>query len=235
MHIPDGYLSPQTCAIAYGASIPILVIAAKKVSKKLDSKTVPLLGIFSAFSFIIMMFNVPVPGGTTAHAIGGTLMAIILGPWEAVLGVSVALFIQAVFFGDGGILAYGANVLNMAIVLPLTGYFVYKVIAGNADIHSKRQWIAAAIGSYIGINIAALSAAIEFGIQPLFFHTANGTPLYCPYGLSQAIPAMMFAHLTVGGFVEAIVTAGVVIFMQKSMPEILTFQTKGVSHEEEFI
>ncbi len=221
MHIPDGYLSPQTCAAAYAVSIPILFIAAKKASKNLNAKTIPLLSIFSAFSFIIMMFNVPVPGGTTAHAIGGTLIAIVLGPWEAVIGVSVALFIQAVFFGDGGILAYGANVLNMAIVLPFVGYGIYKLLSKGADINSKRQLIAAALGSYVGINTAALLAAVEFGIQPILFHTADGTPLYCPYSLSQSIPAMMFAHLTVGGFVEIVVTASVIAFMQKSMSEVL--------------
>lgn len=231
MHIPDGYLSPQTCAAAYAVSIPFLFIASKKVSKRLSSKSIPLLAIFSAFSFVIMMFNVPVPGGTTAHAIGGTLIAIVLGPWEAVIGVSTALFIQALFFGDGGILAYGANVLNMAVILPFTGYYVYKIISNINKNSKKLQWIAAAVGSYIGINTAALFAAIEFGIQPILFHTANGTPLYCPYSLSQAIPAMMFAHLTVGGFVEAVVTGGTLAFMQKSMSELINLDDKERVYE----
>jgi len=221
MHIPDGYLSPQTCGVMYAAAAPFWYTAARKLKNTLTTKTVPLLSIFSAFSFVIMMFNAPVPGGTTAHAIGGTLIAVLLGPWAAVMGVSTALFIQAVFFGDGGILAFGANCFNMAIVLPFVGYGVYKLIAGKADKESSRYWIGAAIGSYVGINAAALCAAIEFGLQPLLFHTANGTPLYCPYNLSQAIPAMLLAHLTVAGAVEAIVTAGVLIFLKKSMPTLL--------------
>lgn len=221
MHIPDGYLSPQTCAVMYAISTPFWVIAAKKVKKTLTTKTVPLLSVFAAFSFVIMMFNAPVPGGTTAHAVGGTLMAIILGPWAAVIGVSAALLIQAIFFGDGGILAYGANCFNMAIVLPFIGYWVYKIITTKSSNPSK-QWIGAAIGGYVGINVAALCAAIEFGIQPLLFHTANGTPLYCPYGLSQSIPGMMIAHLTVAGFAEAFVTGGVVLFLRKTMPHLLT-------------
>ncbi|NOZ84898.1 MAG: cobalt transporter CbiM [Deltaproteobacteria bacterium] len=221
MHIPDGYLSPQTCGVMYAASTPFWYMAGRKLKKTLTTKTVPLLSIFSAFSFVIMMFNVPVPGGTTAHAIGGTLMAVLLGPWAAVMGVSAALFIQAVFFGDGGILAFGANAFNMAVVLPFVGYGVYRLIAGRADKDSSRYWIGAAIGSYVGINAAALCAAIEFGIQPLLFNTANGTPLYCPYNLSQAIPAMLFAHLTVAGVVEALVTGGVLIFLKKSMPALL--------------
>ncbi len=228
MHIPDGYLSPQTCGVMYAVAAPFWYIAARKLKKTLTSKTVPLLSIFSAFSFVIMMFNVPVPGGTTAHAIGGTLIAVLLGPWAAVLGVSTALFIQAIFFGDGGILAFGANAFNMAVVLPFVGYGVYRLIAKTASKDSPRYWIGAAIGGYAGINAAALCAAIEFGIQPTLFHTADGTPLYCPYNLSQAIPAMLLAHLTVAGVAEAVITGGVLIFLRKTMPALLADLTKGV-------
>ncbi len=228
MHIPDGYLSPQTCAVMYVSAAPFWYLAAKKLKKTLTTKTVPLLSVFSALSFVLMMFNAPVPGGTTAHAVGGVLIAIILGPWAAVLGVSSALFIQAIFFGDGGILAFGANCFNMAIVLPFVGYFVYKLIAGSSPIDSSKQWIGAAIGGYVGINAAAFCAAVEFGIQPLLFHTANGTPLYCPYSLSQAIPAMLLAHMTVAGVIEAIVTGGVLVFLTKSMPDVLVGMGKEV-------
>jgi len=228
MHIPDGYLSPQTCVVMYAAAAPVCYMAARKLKKSLTTKAVPLLSIFSAFSFVIMMFNVPVPGGTTAHAIGGALIAVILGPWAAVVGVSAALFIQAIFFGDGGILAFGANVFNMAIVLPFVGYWIYKLIAGSANQDSSRHWIGAAVGGYVGINMAALFAAIEFGIQPIFFHTANGTPLYCPYNLSQAVPAMLFAHLTVAGPIEAVISGGVLIFLRKSMPDLLPKLKKEV-------
>jgi len=221
MHIPDGYLSPATCGVMYVAAAPFWYKAAKQVQKALTSKTVPLLSIFAAFSFTIMMFNAPVPGGTTAHAVGGTLIAVILGPWAATIGVSIALLIQAIFFGDGGILAFGANCFNMAVVLPFVGYAVYRAISRNAPSTSSRHWIGAAIGGYVGINAAALVAAIEFGLQPALFHAANGTPLYCPYGLSQAIPAMLFAHLTVAGFAEAVVTGGVVAFLQKAMPSLM--------------
>ena len=216
MHIPDGYLSPETCALFYGVSVPFLVIAARKASRRLNSKTIPLLGILSALSFVIMMFNVPVPGGTTAHAIGGTLIAIVLGPWEATLGIAGALLIQALFFGDGGILSYGANVFNMAIVLPFTGYFAYKILSKGI----KKRWLAGAIASYIAINAAALFDAVELGLQPLLFHTPDGTPLYCPYSLSQSLPAMMLAHLTIAGFAEAIFTGAVLAFLEKNMAYI---------------
>jgi len=201
----------------------------KKLQKKLNSRTVPLLSIFSAFSFVIMMFNIPVPGGTTAHAIGSVLMAILLGPWAAVMGVSAALLIQALFFGDGGIISFGANAFNMAIVMPFVGYYTWKLFKRAGDPGSSAQAVGAAVAGYVGINAAALLAAVEFGIQPLLFHSANGTPLYCPYGLSQAIPAMMFAHMTVGGLAEAFVTGGVLLFLKKSMPEVMVELKAGAA------
>ena len=112
MHIPDGYLSPQTCAVAYAAAGPTWVVASRKVSRVVTTRNVPLLAMFAAISFLVMMFNIPIPDGTTAHAVGAVIVALVLGPWAAVIAVSVALLFQALLFGDGGVLAYGANVLN---------------------------------------------------------------------------------------------------------------------------
>lgn len=221
MHIPDGYLSPQTDAVLGMVSVLTAAGAAYKTARTVRAKYMPLLSIGAAFSFTIMMFNVPIPDGTTAHAVGGTLLAILLGPWAAMVGVSIALIIQAVFFGDGGILALGANIFNMGIVLPFASYFLYRIIAGSSNILSKRRWIAAAVAGYVGLTAAALCAGIEFGIQPLLFHTANGTPLYSPYGLNLAVPAMLFAHLTIAGPVEGIVSALVVRYLQRSNPDLL--------------
>lgn len=221
MHIPDGYLSPATCGVMYAASAPFWYLAVKKVKKVLTHRTVPVLALFAAFSFVLMMFNVPVPGGTTAHAVGGTLLAIILGPWEAVLGISVVLGIQALFFGDGGLLTFGANCFNMAIVLPLVGYFIYKVISTNSDLKSPRRLAGAVLGSYAGIVAAAAFAGFELGIQPALFHAADGTPLYAPYGLNIAMPAMVIAHLAIAGPVEAIVTGLVLVFVVRSFPGLI--------------
>jgi cobalt/nickel transport system permease protein len=221
MHIPDGYLSPQTCAAMGAVMVPVWATAASKLKKTLKEKQVPLLAIGAAFSFTIMMYNVPIPDGTTAHAVGASILAIILGPWAATVGVSIALIIQAFFFGDGGILALGANCFNMAFVLPFASYFIYRLISAYSEISSKRRGIASFIAGYIAINLAALCAGIEFGVQPLLFHTANGTPLYAPYSLSQTIPAMLFAHMTLAGPIEAVVTGLVVTYLQKSNPAML--------------
>jgi cobalt/nickel transport system permease protein len=221
MHIPDGYLSPATCGTLYAASLPFWVIAVNRVRKVLTHRTVPVLALFAAFSFVLMMFNVPLPGGTSGHAVGGTILAIVLGPWAAVLGISVALGIQALFFGDGGLLSFGANCFNMAVVLPFVGYFSYKLISANSAATSPRRLVGAVVGSYLGIVAAALAAAIEFGIQPALFHTLDGVPLYAPYSLSVAIPAMLVGHLAIAGPVEAIVTGGILAYFQRTHSSLI--------------
>ncbi len=221
MHIPDGYLSPATAAVMYAVSIPFWYRATRKVQTLLTGRSVPLIALFAALSFIIMMFNVPLPGGTTGHAVGSVLAAIVLGPWAASLAVSVALVIQAFFFGDGGILAIGANAFNMAIVMPLVGYFLYQQIAGRAALASGRRVAAAAIAGYVAINVAALLTAVELGLQPLFFRDAAGHALYFPYGLEVSIPAMLIGHLTIAGAVEATATGLVLAWLQRTNPQLL--------------
>lgn len=222
MHIPDGYISPQTAGGLWAMMVLAWYAAGRKVKHTLDARLAPLLAIGAAFSFVIMMFNVPVPGGTTGHAVGGTLIAIVIGPWAAVISLTVALIIQALFFGDGGILAIGANCFNIALALPLSGYYAYRLIAVGAPARSKRRWLAAAAGGFIGVNVAALLTAVELGIQPGLFHTAGGVALYSPYGLSQTLPAMMLAHLTVIGFIEAAITSMTLAYLTHANPALLS-------------
>ena len=201
MHIPDGYLSPSTCAALYGVSAPFWYIGLQRVRRAAQTQFIPLLSVFAAFCFIVMMFNLPLPGGTTGHAVGVGLASIVLGPWGSMLAVSVALVIQALFFGDGGITAIGANCFNMAITGSLVAYSCYRLIARRASLGGFRRVVAASIAGYVAINVSALFAAIEFGIQPMFFRDATGAPLYAPYPLSVTIPAMMIGHLTFAGMV----------------------------------
>ncbi|WP_026793224.1 cobalt transporter CbiM [Pleomorphomonas oryzae] len=221
MHIPDGYLSPSTCAATFALAAPFWYVASRKVKRQLHTKLVPLMAVVSAFSFVVMMFNLPLPGGTTGHAVGLGIAAIVLGPWAAVLSISIALLIQAVFFGDGGITAIGANCFNMAIVGPFVAYAVYQAIAGRSELTSPRRVVAAGVAGYVGINAAALVAAIEFGLQPMLFHDAMGAPLYAPYPLSIALPAMLAGHLTIAGLAEAVAAAGLVAVLQRTEPELL--------------
>jgi len=205
MHIPDGYLGPQTYIPLYGVSVGFWVVAQRRLKKELSLKHVPYLAMSAAFSFLIQMFNIPIPGGTTGHAVGAGIIAILLGPWTAVLAVSVVLIIQAVVFGDGGITAIGANCFNMAVVMPFVSYGVFKLIKGNSQ-SGVRLAASAFLSGYLGLLAAALLTAVELGIQPLIATGADGRPLYAPYPLSVAIPVMTIEHLLPFGIVEGLVT-----------------------------
>jgi cobalt/nickel transport system permease protein len=221
MHIPDGYLGPSTYIAMWIIMIPIWVYAGKKMSTELRSRQVPLLALAAAFSFVIMMFNVPIPGGSTGHAVGGAIIGIVLGPWAAVIAISVALVLQALMFGDGGITAIAANCFNMAVVMPFVAYYVYKIISGNTEITSSRRIIAAAVAGYVSLTLAAALTGFMFGIQPLLYTDANGVPLYMPYGLNITVPAMVLEHALGFSFLEALVTALIYAYIQKTDPSIL--------------
>ena len=205
MHIPDGYLSPQTYIPLYGVFVASAAVAVKKIEKKMDKKLVPYLGMAAAFSFLIMMFNIPIPGGTTGHAVGAAIISLLFGPWVSFVSVSVALIIQALVFGDGGITAIGANCVNIALIIPFVSWWTYKLIAGKST-SKTRISIGAFAAGYISLNVAAIVTAIQFGIQPLIAKGIDGNPLYAPYPLKVALPAMAIEHLILFGIIEGIVT-----------------------------
>ncbi len=228
MHIPDGYLSPSTCAGLYVCAFAGWYTALKRLKRVLLSRVVPLISVLAAFAFVVMMFNLPLPGGTTGHAVGVTIAAIVLGPSGAILAISIAVAIQALFFGDGGITTLGANCFNMAIVGSLVAYGSYRAIAAGSSITSKRRIAAAAIAGYVAVNAGALVAAVELGIQPFFFHDASGTPLYAPYPFRVALYAMMIGHLTLAGLAEAVISGGLVAYLQIADPGLLQ-GTSGIA------
>lgn len=229
MHIPDGYLSPQTYAPLWGASLVCWSVALGKMKKDLSTKQIPYLAMAAAFSFLIMMFNIPIPGGTTGHAVGAGIIAILLGPWTAVIAVSVVLIIQAIVFGDGGITAIGANCFNMAMAMPIVSYGVFKLVNGRSG-KGTRTYVAAFLSSYIGLVAAALLTGIEFGIQPLIAQAPDGRPLYGPYPLSVAVPAMALEHLFLFGIIEGLIAALLLRYFMKYEPgQIHAIARKEVS------
>lgn len=229
MHIPDGYLSPSTCAAMYAGAAPFWIIALRRLRRVFEARLIPLLSLVSAFCFVIMMFNLPVWGGTTAHAVGMGIAAVILGPWASIVAISMALLIQALFFGDGGITCYGANCFNMAIVGSLSAYWVYRIVAGRSAVTSPRRIVACGLGGYVGINLSALCAAVEFGIQPGLFHDGIGAPLYAPYSLAVSIPAMLAAHLSLAGMAEFVIGGALVAYLQRAEPELLRRTAPGAA------
>lgn len=217
MHIPDGYLSPQTYAPLYGVSFVFWGIAMKKAQRELSVRQVPYLAMAAAFCFLVQMFNFPAPGGTSGHIVGAALAAILLGPWSAVIALSVVLLIQALVFGDGGITTLGANCCNMAIAMPFISYGIFR-LAGGADKGRRRTVIAAFLAGYIGLCAAAVLAGVEFGIQPLIASGPDGRPLYAPYPLKIAVPAMALPHLFCFGIIEGVATALLLGYILKNQP-----------------
>ncbi|HOV81772.1 MAG TPA: cobalt transporter CbiM [Methanothrix sp.] len=221
MHIPDGYLGPYTYLAMWAIMIPIWYYAANRLGRELRSRQVPLLALAAAFSFVIMMFNIPIPGGSTGHAVGGAIVGIVLGPWAAVIALSVALVLQALMFGDGGITAIAANCFNMAVVMPFAGFYVYKFISGSTDISSSRRIAASAVAGYISLTLAAACAGLMFGLQPILHLSPEGVPLYMPYGLNVALPAMLLEHILGFSILEALVTGLIFAYIQRTDTSLL--------------
>ncbi|EPI5724202.1 cobalt transporter CbiM [Enterococcus hirae] len=223
MHLPDNYLSPQTCGFMFALSTPIVVTSVNKIKLELKNNSLmaPMLGISSSLSFLIMMFNIPIPGGTTAHAVGGTLLAILVGPYAACISLSVSLILQAFLFGDGGILSLGANIFNIACIMPFSGYYIYNIFRKK-----QHRELGTIIGSYVGINLSALLVSLELGIQPIIFHDSSGVPLYNPYSIEITVPAMMIAHLFIAGVIESFFTYTIYKFIYRVSPDSIYYDKK---------
>lgn len=221
MHIPDAYLSPSTQAAGFAVMVPLWIVAAKKTAKTLTTRQTPLLSIGAAFAFAVQMFNIPAIGGTTAHALGAALLAILVGPWAALLGMSMTLTIQALLFGDGGIFSLGVNCFNMAFIACFVSYGGFRLMAGRERQLSPRYLAASGMGAFAGTVTASLSAGILLGVQPLLAHDALGHALYCPFGLFVTIPAMVMTHLAVAGPAEAILTIAALAYVGKAFPALL--------------
>ncbi len=225
MHIPDGYLSPATDLVMAILVLPFWVRGVQRLRQTANARNVPVIALFAALSFVIMMFNVPLPGGTTGHAVGGALAAIVLGPEIATIAISIALLIQALFFGDGGILAFGANCFNMAVVLPYVSYAIYQFALRNPNIQMKWRAFMAGASGWLGLTVAAFFAGIEFGLQPILFHTSDGAPLYAPYPISVSVPAMVIPHALVASVVEGVFTALVVAYLMRTNNKALEYSS----------
>ncbi|WP_456393746.1 cobalt transporter CbiM [Nitratifractor sp.] len=213
MHIPDGYLSPATCALTYAVAVPMWVIGLKKVRQVLDEKTLPTIASLTALSFIIMMFNIPIPGGTSGHAVGAALLALLFGPWVAFVSISMALLVQALLFGDGGITTFAANVLGMAAVGSFGAWWIYGLI---------RRWrFSPFVAGWASAVLSSLVIALLLGIQPLIAIDEAGRPLYFPFSLGPTLWALVGSHILFFGFVEGIFTQLGYRFLKKIDPELI--------------
>ncbi len=219
MHIPEGMLTQQTTVASWIASLPVVGYAVVTVRKKMSDSRVVLMAVLAALIFALQMLNFPVAGGTSGHFAGGAAAAIILGPWAAVLIMTTVLIIQAFMFADGGVLALGANMFNMAIVGPMVGWAVYALVTKLRDTRVGRS-----IGSFTAAWSATMAAALCAGLMLWISGRA-------PFGI--AVGSMAFWHAIIG-VGEGLITAALVNYILSVRPDILeaperTVSTRGVA------
>ena len=218
MHIPDGLLDPITTIVLWIVTIAIMILCyfrmGKMFEKEDSEKMIPYIGVLAAIIFAFQFVNYPVPGGTSGHLVGGTLVAIILGPWASVIVLFLILVIQSLF-GDGGITALGANAFNMGIIGGIVGFYIVMLfvrLLNNTSLKKElKVTIATAIGSYIAIVLASFICGIEIGI--------SGT-----IPIEIAVPAMVFWHILIG-IGEAIISALIVYYIYKTKPDFITTES----------
>jgi cobalt/nickel transport system permease protein len=213
MHIPDGFINVGTAVTTYAASAGVIAYSVKRTSATLQERQVPLMGVMAAFVFAAQMINFKVAGGTSGHLLGGALVAILLGPWAGTLVITAVLAVQALVFQDGGLLALGANVFNMAIVGVWSAYGVHallrQVLPGQRGLK-----VASFVSAWVSVVIASLVAALELGISGM-----------SPLGV--VLPAMGLVHMLIG-IGEGVITTAVVTFVWATRSDLLSLPTVSV-------
>ncbi len=210
MHIPDGFLSTATVATTYVISAGGIGNAVRLANKNLGEKHIPMMGILAAFIFAAQMLNFPVAGGTSGHFLGAALVAILLGPWAAVLIMAVVLTGQCFIFQDGGVLALGANIFNMGIVGGFGSYYIYKWLNALLGDSNRSKLISGFAASWASVLLASTACAIELAV--------SGTS-----PLSVALPAMAGVHAIIG-IGEGFITVAVVSLVMATRSDLLKLQ-----------
>lgn len=210
MHIPDGFLSPAICVLMYAISIAFLIWSWRKARFTYSRSLAPLLAVSSAFVFAAQMINFPVLYGTSGHLVGGTFLSVILGPYAAILSMTVVLMMQALFFADGGIFTFGANVFNMAVIGGLS-FFLVRFLTKDPK-RSGRFFLSIFITSLASVVLGALACGLQIGFSP-FFSEAGG--------VAVTVPAMLFWHVLIG-LGEAAITATLISQLHRLQPTVLS-------------
>lgn len=189
MHIPDGFLSPQTYLPAYGLAAVAWTWAGRGLRPRLDETTVPRLAMLTALAYGLGLIMLPLPGGTSGHALGVALLALIFGVRMAFVAYSGVLALQALLFGAGGITALAVNALCLGLVGALVAVGCKRMLAFAGET------LAVAVGTFLAVLVPALLIALMLGIQPTIAHRPDGTPLFFPFGPEITVPAILLPHL----------------------------------------
>lgn len=188
MHIPDGLISPQTYLPALALAVPLWVVAARRLRARMGDELLPRLAVFTALAFLLSTLMLPLPGGTSGHLLGVSLLALVFGPWIAFLAYTLVLVLQALVVGAGGITALPVNALTLGLVAAWVTWGTCKLLRGLGDT------VAVAVGTWLGVMTAAFLLALVLGLQPLIAHGPDGTPLFFPFGPAVTLPALLVPH-----------------------------------------
>ncbi len=229
MHITDGIFNPinplthtvnvgdiTVLIVTWAITVPFLLLAWKKTKANCNPSITSTLAILSALVFVVQMLTFPVAGGTSVHILGGTLLAVVLGPFPAMLSMSMVLLMQALFFGDGGFLAFGANVLNMAIIGGLSFYLV-KLMTRNSKSKSSLA-TGVFIATFSSAILCALATGLEIGVSSTFANAG---------GIMVTVPTMVGLY-TVAGTVEAAITSLIATALAISFPRFQSMTVPGL-------
>jgi cobalt/nickel transport system permease protein len=214
MHIPDGFINTGTAVVTWAASAGGVGYSVRRLGRELEERQVPLMGVTAAFIFAAQMMNFTVAGGTSGHLLGAALATILLGPWAACLVLTAVLSAQALLFQDGGLVALGANIFNMAIVGVAVAWVVYHGLRLLLGDKTWATFVSAFAAAWLSVVCASLVAAVELWL--------SGTS---PAGV--VFPAMGLVHMLIG-IGEGLITAAVLAFLRAVRPDLLALrQTAG--------
>jgi cobalt/nickel transport system permease protein len=188
-------------------AIIVIAVSVQRAGRTFDERAIPLMGVTAAFIFAAQMINFPVLGGTSGHMLGAVLAAVLLGPWAGTLVMASVIGVQALLFQDGGLLALGANIVNMGLVGTIGGYAIYRFAAGLLGGEQRGRLPAAGIAAWAAVMLGALAASLEL--------VASGTTT-----LAVVLPAMLGTHAVIG-IGEALITVGALALIGSVRPDLL--------------
>lgn len=215
MHMADALLVPAVGLGMYAASVVPTAVSIKKIDFKKETEKIPMIGVMGAFVFATQMINFTIPGtGSSGHLCGGMLLSALMGPYAAFLTMIVVLTTQCLLFADGGILALGANIWNMAFYGCFVGYFLFVKPLWKNGVTRGKIAAASILGCVVTLQLGAFSVTLETllsGVTELPF--------------SVFVATMQPIHLAIG-FVEGLITTAVLLFLYETKPELLKAENK---------
>lgn len=209
MHIPDGFIDAPVSIGAGLLAISAVSVSLKKTRGQLDSKTAPMAGLAAVFIFAVQMMNFPVAAGTSGHLLGGVLAAILIGPYAAMLAMTVVLSIQALVFADGGLSALGLNILNMGIVTVVIGWGMFVLLQKLLPKNRSGLITACVAAAFVSVPASAAAFVVEYAL--------GGTATFT---LSAVLKAVIGVHLLIG-IGEALITAVTVSAVLSARPDLV--------------